>query len=54
MKPCYAHLRLLGHTISGYIDDTFMRSEQFSSAVDTVQACKEMLTKLDFLIHPDK
>ena len=22
MKPYYSHLRLLGHTVSGYIDDT--------------------------------
>jgi len=54
MKPCYSHLRLLGHTVSGYIDDTFAQGSDFDSAVHTSEACKELFTKLGFIIHPDK
>ena len=43
------------HTIRIYnIDDTFIQSEEFNSPVDTIRACKEIFTKLGFLIQPDK
>ena len=54
MKPVYATLRQLGHSNSGYIDDSLLVG-------DTVQECKEnisdtvhLMTKLGFIIHKSK
>lgn len=54
MKPCYAKLRLAGHIVSGYIDDSYIQGQTFNNAMNSLVACKELLSSLGFLIHPDK
>ena len=54
MKPCYAQLRLSGHTVSGYIDDTYIQSQDFNDAAHSILACKSLFSSLGFVIHPDK
>lgn len=54
MKPCYANLRLAGHTLSGYIDDTFIKGQTYEAANETITQCKGLMESLGFLAHPDK
>ena len=54
MKPCYAHLRCRGHIVSGYIDDTYLQEQFFNDALNSLHACKSLLTSLGLLIHPEK
>lgn len=54
MKPCYANLRLAGHTISGYIDDSFIQGQTYENASTAITQSKGLLRSLGFIIHPEK
>ena len=53
-KPCYDHLRLRGHIVSSYIDDTYLQQQLFNNAVNSLDACKSFFNSLGLLIHPEK
>lgn len=54
MKPVYATLRLGGHTIAGYIDDSLLIADTEHDLLHTIQATLEMMEKLGFVINYDK
>ncbi len=54
LKPIYAHLRVLGYTCMGHIDDSLLVAFAFNDCKDNVAATVGLFTKLGFPIHPDK
>jgi len=54
MKPVYASLRLLGHTNSGYIDDSLLMGDSFEGCENNVTDTVELMENVGFMIHPDK
>ena len=55
MKSRYAKLRLCGHTVSGYIDlDTYLQSDDFNVALNSLTECNSMFSNFGFLVHPEK
>ena len=54
LKPPFANLRLLGHIISGYLDDSFLQGKTYDACVKNTIDTIIMLDKLGFVIHPDK
>jgi hypothetical protein len=54
LKPPFAHLRNLGHTIVGYIDDTILLAQNEGDCKKAVEDTKHTLEELGFIIHPDK
>ena len=54
MKPVYATLRQLGHTNSGYIDDSLLVAEDFESCENNVVDTVDLMSNLGFLIHETK
>ena len=50
MKPCYEHLGCQGC----YIDDTYLQQQLLNDALNSLNACKSLLTSLGLLIHPEK
>ena len=54
LKPPFANLRLLGHIIRGYLDDSFLQGKTYDACVKNTIDTIIMLDKLGFVIHPDK
>ena len=54
LKPVLASLRAQGHTVLAYLDDTLIVGSDKEATKNAVQATTELLTKLGFIIHPDK
>ena len=54
MKPVYASLRMLGHTNSGYIDDSLLLADTYSECEDNVSDTVDLMTKVGFMIHEKK
>ena len=54
MKPVYATLCQLGHTNSGYIDDSLLVAEEFGSCENNVLDTVDLMSNLGFLIHETK
>ena len=54
MKSPFAHLRKLGHTIIGYIDDTILLAQNEADCKRAVLDTKKILEELGFIIHPQK
>ena len=54
LKPVYAHLRELGHTCMGHIDDSLLVASNYHSCENNVGATVGLFTHLGFTIHPDK
>ena len=54
MKPVYASLRMLGHTNSGYIDDSLLLEETFSECEKNVEDTVNLMTNVGFIIHEKK
>lgn len=54
LKPVFSKLRLQGHVVSGYIDDTFLAGDSEPDCWDNVKDTVALLQKLGFVIHPDK
>ena len=44
MKPVYASLRMLGHTNSGYIDDSLLLADTYSECEDNVSDTVDLMT----------
>ena len=53
-KPVYATLRRAGHDNVGYIDDQYLQGDTKDECLSNVSNTVALLTKLGFLIHPDK
>lgn len=54
MKPVYASLRMLGHTNSGYIDDSLLVADTFSECEENVHDTISLMTDLGFIVHNKK
>ena len=54
MKPVYASLRMLGHTNSGYIDDSLLVADSFSECEENINDAVSLVTDLGFIIHEKK
>ena len=54
LKPVYATLRRAGHDNVGYIDDQYLQGDTKDECLSNVSDTVALLTKLGFLIHPDK
>ena len=54
MKPVYASLRMLGHTNSGYIDDSLLAEESYSECEQNIKDTVSLMTDLGFIIHEKK
>lgn len=54
MKPIYASLRLLGHSNSGFIDDSLLVSDTESDCYRNIDDTVGLMTKVGFMIHPNK
>ena len=54
MKPVYAALRQLGHTNSGYIDDSLLVSDTFVECKKNVTDTVQVMTDVGFQIHDKK
>jgi hypothetical protein len=54
MKPVYASLRMLGHTNSGYIDDSLLMSNSFTGCVQNVKDSIDLMSNVGFVIHEKK
>ena len=54
LKPVYATLRRAGHVNVGYIDDQYLQGDTKTECRSNIGDTVSLLTKLGFLIHPDK
>lgn len=54
MKPVYASLRMLGHTNSGYIDDSILLADTYSECEVNVSDTVDLMTNVGFMIHEKK
>ena len=54
LKPVYAHLRELGHTCMGHIDDSLLIASNCNNCENNVVATVDLFTNLGFTIHPEK
>ena len=54
MKPPFAHLRKLGHIITGYIDDTLLIGPSLEDTKLAISDTVKLLSQLGFVIHPKK
>ena len=50
----YAHLRELGHTCMGHIDDSSLVASNCHNCENNVVATVDLFTNLGFTIHPEK
>ena len=54
LKPVYATLRQLGHSNSGFIDDSLLVSDTFSECTENICDTVQLMIKLGFIIHKTK
>ena len=54
MKPVYASLHMLGHTLSGYIDDSILMGDTFTECENNVLDTVNLMTEVGFIIHENK
>lgn len=54
MKPVYATLRQLGHSNSGFIDDSLLVSDTFNECKENIYDTVHLMIKLGFIIHKTK
>ena len=54
MKPVYASLRMLGHTNSGYIDDSLLMGDTIPECKQNVQDTVSLMSDVGFIIHNEK
>ena len=54
LKPPFSHLRKLGHTIVGYIDDTLLIAQNEEGCSRAIKDTTKFLSDLGFIIHPKK
>ena len=53
LKPVYAHLRELGDTCMGHIDDSLLVASNYHNCENNVVTAVNLFTNLGFTIHPD-
>ena len=54
LKPVYATLRQLGHSNSGFIDDSLLVSDSFKECEENISDTVHLMIKLGFIIHKTK
>ncbi|XP_068738744.1 uncharacterized protein [Montipora capricornis] len=54
LKPVYAHLRVLGHTCMGHIDDSLLIAQNPNDCVNNIHDTVHLFSKLGFIVHPEK
>ena len=54
LKRVYAHLRVLGHTCMGHIDDSLLIAQTHNDCVNNIHDTVHLFTKLGFIVHPEK
>lgn len=54
MKPVYATLRQLGHSNSGFIDDSLLMSDTFEECKHYISDMVQIMTEVGFIIHEKK
>ena len=54
LKPVFSSLRKLRHIPVVYIDDTWLKSEDYNSCVNNIAETITLLDRLGFVIHPEK
>lgn len=54
MKPVYASLRMLGHTNSGYIDDSLLIEDTFLECEKNIGDTVNLMTEVGFIVHKKK
>lgn len=54
MKPVYATLRQLGHSNSGFIDDSLLVSDTFQECKHNISDTVQIMTEVGFIIHEKK
>lgn len=54
LKPVFAQLRRLGHTVVGYIDDIYIQSDTEQGCVAAISDAMNILQNCGFLIHEHK
>lgn len=54
MKPVFATLRMQGHMVLGYIDDTIIIGNSLTETERAIAATKSILEELGFTVHPQK
>lgn len=54
IKPVYASLRQLGHSNSGFINDSLLVSETFDECEENICDTVNLIQKLGFIIHKTK
>ena len=53
-KPIYAKLRQMGHTNSGYIDDSSLVADSEVECKCKIEDTVSVMTGVDFIIHNEK
>ena len=54
LKPVYTHLRMLGHTCMGHIDDSLLVAQHYKDCEANINDTVHIFTKLGFVVHPEK
>ena len=54
LKPALAYLRKQGHTSVIFIDDSWLKSEEYDTCIASLIATLSLFDKLGFVVHPDK
>ena len=54
LKPVFSTLRQLGHSNSGFIDDSLLVAETFPECQENVSDTVGLMTELGFIVHPNK
>ena len=54
LKPVFSKLRLEGHTVAGYIDDTYLQGDTSAQCKAAVDRTVSHLEQLGFCIHKEK
>lgn len=54
LKPVFSHLRKLGYTNCGFIDDSLLLGDTYVDCEENVEASCSLMDQLGLTIHPDK
>ena len=54
LKPVYSTLHQLGHVSCPYIDDCFLKGDDYQSCLENLVNTIKLLYSLGFIIHPKK
>lgn len=54
LKPVYASLRSMGHSIIPYIDDSLLKAQTIELCTENIHDTTRLMDKMGFTIHPNK